>query len=120
MSKFIMTFFLLSLFTQLIFGSNAIHHKISAQVDPEKSFIEATDEISIPADQFKTEMFFLLTNDLSVSSETPGIEIILDKSEIKAGDFGMDKESFDVSSSITQNKYKPARSHETPISLAHL
>jgi len=86
-------------------GPKAIHHKIEAVVDPATSHIEATDVISIPADQVKANLHFLLTSDLAVSSATPGVTISLEKSEIKAEDFGMDKQDFETSSAITQNKY---------------
>ncbi len=86
-------------------GPKAIHHKIEASIDPAKSFIEATDKITIPHDQLKDLHSFLLSADLTVSSATPGVTITLSKSVIKAEDLGMDKEDFDASSNISQNKY---------------
>ena len=102
---------MLSITLALIFYTAAsaqekyIHHRITAAVEPEKHFIEAVDNITIPPDQMKTELHFLLVSDLTVASETPGVTIRKDESKIKAKDFGMDQEDFEVSSSITQNKY---------------
>jgi len=85
---------------------STINHRISAVVDPIKHYIEAVDEITIPAKQAASSMYFLLVSDLKVTSETPGVIISLDKSQIKGKDFGMDVEDFSLSSSIVQNKYK--------------
>ncbi|KAA3617771.1 MAG: M20/M25/M40 family metallo-hydrolase [Calditrichaeota bacterium] len=102
----ISSFFLVFIVVGFAFaGPNAIHHKIEATVDPATSFIEATDKITIPADQINANLHFLLTSDLKVESITPGVSISLEKSEIKGEDFGMDKEDFESSSSISQNKY---------------
>ena len=97
---------ILTLSTFAFAQNSYIHHQITANVNPESHFIEATDKITIPADQFKTDLFFLMVSDLKVKSETPGVTVKLDKSKIKAKDFGMDQEDFETSSSITQNKYK--------------
>ena len=50
-------------------------------------------------------MFFLLNNNLTVTSETPGVLVKLEKSGIKAEDLGIDREDFNTSSDYTQNKY---------------
>lgn len=89
----------------LTFAAETLHHKISVTINPSKQFIEAVDEITIPAGQIKPEMFFLLNNNLTVTSETPGVLIKLDESGIKAEDFGIDREDFNYSSDYTQNKY---------------
>ncbi|HMU42328.1 MAG TPA: M20/M25/M40 family metallo-hydrolase [Ignavibacteriaceae bacterium] len=91
--------------TTLTFASETLHHKISVTVNPSKHFIEAVDEITIPASQIKPNMFFLLNKNLTVLSETPGVSIKLDESEIKAEDLGIDREDFNSSSDYTQNKY---------------
>lgn len=85
---------------------NTINHNITAKVDPLNHYIEATDTITIPEDQVDKAIYFLLVSDLTVTSETPGVIIRLDKSRIKGKEFGMDVEDFSLSSSITQNKYK--------------
>ena len=86
-------------------GLDHIHHEINASVDPENHYVEAVDKITIPADQIKPVVHFLLNSDLTVSSQTEGVNIKLDETEIKGKDFGMDREDFDLSSTITQNKY---------------
>ncbi|MBK7379780.1 MAG: M20/M25/M40 family metallo-hydrolase [Ignavibacteriales bacterium] len=91
--------------TTLTFASETLHHKISVTIDPSKHFIEASDEIKIPANQIKPDMFFLLNNNLTVTSETPGVLVKLEKSGIKAEDLGIDREDFNTSSDYTQNKY---------------
>ena len=63
------------------------------------------DEITIPADQIKPVMYFLLNSELTVESKSPGVTIKFEKSEIKAKDFGMDQEDFSVSSELSQKKY---------------
>ncbi len=98
--------FILILSTFAFAQNSYIHHQITATVDPETHYIEATDKITIPVDQLKTEMYFLMVSDLKVVSETAEVLVELDKSKIKAKDFGMDQEDFETSSSITQNKYK--------------
>ena len=98
------TLILLALISSALAQQQTINHRITAAVDPANHYIESTDVITIPAaDQ---TLYFLLVSSLEVSSETPGVTITLDKSEIRAKDFGMDVEDFNLSSSITQNKYK--------------
>lgn len=97
---------LLLLIPSIIAGQSNINHRVSATVDPANHYIEATDIITIPADQANQNMYFLLVSDLTVTSETPGVTVGLDKGEIKGKDFGMDVEDFTLSSSITQNKYE--------------
>jgi len=88
-----------------VFADSIIHHKISVTVTPNKHFIEAVDQITIPANQVKSIVSFLLNNNLKVTSETPGVTIKLDKGGVKAEDLGMDREDFDPSSDFKQNKY---------------
>jgi aminopeptidase N len=88
-----------------IFADPIIHHKISAKIEPDKHYVEATDEITVPADQVKPVIYFLLNKNLEVSSESPGVTLKLDQSGIKAGDFGMDREDFNPEADNTENKY---------------
>ncbi len=88
-----------------VFAGSMIHHDISVKIDPQKHYIEATDEITIPSDQLKPVMYFLLNKNLNVASETPDVLVKLDQSGIKAEDFGMDREDFDGSSDKEENKY---------------
>ena len=87
------------------FAASTLHHKISVTVDPAKHTLEAIDQITIPADQSKTTMFFLLNSNLNITSQSQDVTITLDKSGVKAEDLGMDREDFNHSSEITQNKY---------------
>jgi len=83
-----------------------VNHKINVSIDPQKHFLDAVDEITIPAGMAKLEVYFLLNSELEVQSLTTGISVELDETEIKGKDFGMDREDFELSLSITQNKYK--------------
>ena len=106
MLKNILSLLLVLTLTTFVFANGSlIHHQVSATVDPAKHYLEAVDQITIPADQVKPVLYFLLDSKLSVVSETPGVTIKLDEGEIKAKDFGMDQEDFDVSSDISQKKY---------------
>ncbi len=88
-----------------LFAGSTIHHKILVVVNPAKHSLDAVDEITIPANQVKQKMFFILNGALKITSETPGVKIELDKSGIKAEDFGMDKEDFNLALEFKQNKY---------------
>ena len=82
-----------------------INHDLEVDVHPAKHFFKAVDKISLPADMVKRDIFFLLHSNLEVESLTPGVKIELREDEIQAGDFGMDKEDFSLSSDISQKKY---------------
>ena len=86
-------------------ADSVINHKVTATVEPKAHTLEATDVITIPADMARSITHFLLVGDLTVTSETPGVTVRLDATEIKGKDFGMDQEDFEESSSIVQNKY---------------
>jgi len=92
--------------TALIWAEKSnIHHEINATVDPASQFIQATDKITIPAAYVNSVIYFLLNSDLKIESQTEGVSLKLDETQIKGKDFGMDREDFELSSSITQNKY---------------
>ncbi len=93
------------LWSSAVFAVSMIHHNISVTIDPGKHYIEATDRITIPADEMKPVLYFLLNKNLNVISETRGVTLKLDKSGIKAEDFGMDREDFNLSSDNSENKY---------------
>ena len=101
-SIFLLAFFL-SAFAA--FANPIIHHKIAVTMDPAKHRIDATDQIVIPAADIKPVIYFLLNNNLTVTSETPGVLLKLDQSGVKAEDFGMDREDFNLSPEFKQNKY---------------
>lgn len=87
------------------FAGSTTHHKISVRIDPGKHSLEAVDQITVPSAQVKPVMYFLLNGDLTVTSETPGVTLTLDRSGVKAEDFGMDREDFRLSADFKQNKY---------------
>lgn len=99
---FLSTIFLIS---AAVFAGSTVHHKLSVKVDPAKHFVDAFDQITIPADQVKQNITFILNGDLTVTSETPGVTIKLEKSGVKAEDLGMDREDLDLASEFKQNKY---------------
>ncbi len=88
-----------------LFADSMIHHNLSVTIDPQRHYLEAVDQITIPADQIQPVLFFLLNHNLTVTSESPDVLLKLDQSGIKAEDFGMDREDFDASSDKTENKY---------------
>ncbi len=100
--KIILLFIIISSFT---FAGSRIHHKILVTIDPAKHFLEAVDQITIPAARIKPNLSFLINSKLTVLSETPGVVIKLDTSEIKAEDLGMDREDFDLMKEFSQSKY---------------
>lgn len=99
------TYFLFCVIASISFAGTTLHHKIAAKFDPAKHTLEVADQITIPADQNKGTMSFLLNSNLSITSFSSEVTITLDKNGVKAEDFGMDREDFNQSSDITQNKY---------------
>ena len=83
----------------------AIHHKVTAKIEPAAHTIEATDVITIPADIAGSITHFTLLGDLTVTSETPGVTVRLETAGISGEDAGMDKEDLEGTSSILQNRY---------------
>ncbi|MHB8906762.1 MAG: hypothetical protein ACYC6D_11630, partial [Melioribacteraceae bacterium] len=92
MFKKMFFFFTLILFSTSLFAGSTVHHKLSVKIDPAKHFLSAVDQITIPADQVKSSMTFILNADLKVTSETPGVTLKLEKAGVKADDLGMDRE----------------------------
>jgi aminopeptidase N len=91
--------------TAALSAGTIIHHKITITIDPPKHTITATDEITIPAGKAKPALSFLLNGDLKVESKTPGVTITLDQGNVKAEDFGMDREDFHQSPEFKLRKY---------------
>ncbi|MDP2364287.1 MAG: hypothetical protein Q8M94_11040, partial [Ignavibacteria bacterium] len=105
MFKKIVFLFTIILFSTTVFADSTVHHKLSVTIDPAKHLLEVVDQITIPAEQTKSTVYFLLNGDLNISSETPGVTIELVQGGIKAEDFGMDREDFHLASEFKQNKY---------------
>ena len=97
--------FLFIVISAAVSAGSTIHHKLSVTIDPAKHSFEAVDQITIPASQIKSNMYFLLNGDLNIVSETPGVTVKLEEGGIKAEDFGMDREDFHLASEFKQNKY---------------
>ena len=115
MSKYVLSLLCcLTLSTSILAGDSLVHHRLSVRIDPRDHYLEATDTITIPVDQVRSTLYFLLASDLTVESTTPGVFIKLDKGEIKGKDFGMDQEEFELSSDISQNKYSVLFDKEVP------
>ncbi len=101
-----LNFLIVLLLAGLAFGQNSrIHHKVRAEVNPEKYWIAVSDQITIPSDQVNTEMYFYLNDDLKASSYSPEVTLSLVEENVGAMDKGMDQEGEEVSSRIKQNKY---------------
>ncbi|MDP3683966.1 MAG: hypothetical protein Q8S01_08530, partial [Ignavibacteria bacterium] len=113
MFKRILFLFTITLLSTVLFAGSTVHHKLSVKVDPAKHFVDAVDQITIPADQVKQNMTFILNGDLTVTSETPGVTIKLEKSGVKSDDLGMDREDLDLASEFKQNKYSISFTNET-------
>ncbi|MCW8960239.1 MAG: M20/M25/M40 family metallo-hydrolase [Ignavibacteriaceae bacterium] len=83
-----------------------IHHEINAKVEPATSYIEVTDDITIPASKFGKDIIFTLNNVLSVTSQTPGIEIKMLQEGTNSEDIGMDREESESSEGVLLNEYQ--------------
>ncbi|MCH7964368.1 MAG: M20/M25/M40 family metallo-hydrolase [Bacteroidetes bacterium] len=102
------SFFLTYLFLSVagFAQSSLIHHEINARVNPSDSFLEVTDEITIPENLDSNKLNFKLHNALTVSSLTEGINIELVNKDVKAKDVGMDREESDSSNNLLLNEYR--------------
>jgi len=101
-----MIYFITAVFVILLnINAKYIHHCLKVDINPDSHFINVVDKISFKKNAIKSKMFFLLDKNLTVSSNTPGLIIRLDKSKINAKDFGMDVQDFSKTSNISQNKY---------------
>ena len=102
--SYFLTFLVLSVIT---FAQNTlIHHEINASVHPSASFVEVTDEITIPESMLNQELIFSLHNALIVSIVTPGLEIEKIGEDVNAEDVGMDREETESSEGLKINEYK--------------
>ena len=88
----------------LFAGHSNIHHTLSVRLQPGDHFFEATDEITIPAEQVTDDMQFLLLSDLQIESLSEGVKIKLLEKSLRGSDAGMDQEEFE-SDAVRQHKY---------------
>ena len=101
------------LFATTVFADSLIHHKISVTLEPDKHYIDALDQITIPAADAKPVLYFLLNKNLTVTCESPDVQLKLEQGGLTAEDFGMDREDFNLSSDNSVNKYSLTLSDET-------
>ncbi len=102
--SFILTFLVLSVLT---FAQNTlIHHEISANVQPYASFVEVTDEITIPESILNKELKFTLHNALTVSIVTSGLAVEKIREMVNAEDIGMDRDETESSEDLLLNGYR--------------
>jgi len=85
-----------------------IHHEINANVLPSASFVEVTDEITLPENMLSQELKFTLHNALTVSIETSGLSIEKINDGVNAEDVGMDREETESTEGLRLNEYKIA------------
>ncbi len=99
--------FLLVVFicSSAVFAGDIIHHKIYVSLEPGRHYLQVTDEVTIPAGQMKPVLNFLLNKNLNIASESPDVILELNKSGVKAEDFGMDREDFDQQGGNSENQY---------------
>ena len=102
----------ITLFASNVFAGTILHHKISVTLEPDKHYIDATDQITIPAADLKPVLYFLLNKNLKVTCESPRITLKLEEGGIAAEDFGIDREDFELSSDNNVNKYSLTFSDE--------
>jgi len=102
--SYFLTFLVLSVITYA--QNNLIHHEINANVKPSTSFVEVTNEITIPESMLNQELKFTLHNSLTVSIVTPGLEIEKINEGVNAEDVGMDREEAESSEGLKLNEYK--------------
>lgn len=99
--------FILIIASTLVFANDSsIQHKLFVKVNPVDHSLAAIDTITIPANQVKPEMQFLIHVDLTVKSKSKNAKVTLEESEITGKDFGMDQEDFEISDQVKLNKYK--------------
>lgn len=85
--------------------SKFIHHNLNVKVSPDKSYIEVTDEITIPENLVADSIAFSLNSSFKPLLRTPEFRLILTKKNISAHDIGMDREEVE-SYGLALNKYQ--------------
>jgi hypothetical protein len=93
MIKKIVFLFALILSSISVFAGSTVHHKLSVTIDPAIHSLEVVDQITIPEDQVKSEINFVLNADLKITSETSGVTVGLENADVKAEDLGMDRKT---------------------------
>lgn len=100
------TIFFILFFSAIVLSANPIiHHKITVTLNPNNQWIDAIDEITIPAGKVSSVFYFLLNNNLTVTSDTPELTLKLDQTDVESDDSGMDREDFNLFPEFKQNRY---------------
>ncbi len=86
--------------------TNKIHHNIEAKVYPGKSYIEATDEITVPKHLAQKTIKFKLHANLKPRLKTKGIRLIITGVNVPAKDVGMDRDDAAGKNKLHLNEYE--------------
>jgi len=68
-------------------GESLIHHQLAVTLDPLNHYFEVEDVVTIPASQLRSEMQFLLHENLACASITEGVALNIVTENPKAEDF---------------------------------
>ncbi len=82
-----------------------LHHGLQVTVNPSAHAVSVIDTVVFPEKTTAEHLSFLLNKNLKVSSLSPGVTIVLLKSDVKAQDSGMDMEAPQVAARVKQNRY---------------
>ncbi len=85
--------------------SDLINHKLDAKVIPASSYIEVTDEITVPEKLLNGELRFLLHEGMKLSVSGNKLKIRKRLTGVKADDVGMDREVFEDDSQLLVDEY---------------
>lgn len=91
------SFFFLSLMaTTTLANGRYIHHELSVRIAPESQILKVNDLVTIPAEQVKPVMYFLLHENLSVTSGTDQVTIELSADAPTAAAFGVTEKKLNL------------------------
>ncbi len=102
--------------SQLFAAQSLIQHRLTVTLFPSASRIEVTDEITLPVQQVTEKLRFLLHENLTVQSLTPGVQVVQEEGSPKAEDFGLDPRRFRLPENPGLNYYRielPTEAGET-------
>ncbi len=85
--------------------TKTIHHEITANIVPSKSFIDVTDRITIPKEFLSDNFSFLLNHKLNVKIESEKIKLKPIKDLVSAKDMGMDRDGDESFGKLKLAKY---------------
>ncbi len=103
----LLIFSLLLAFNLMSFAqTNNIHHNIEAKVYPGKSYIEVTDEMTVPKSLAENTIKFKLHANLKPLLKTKGIRLIITGVNVPAKDIGMDRDDAEGKNKLLLNEYE--------------